>query len=248
MHGIYLGEEFGASDLQLGGIITAEGERVFHLVRVLRVTPGEKIAIFNGRGEIWVGEVQKDTKSSILVVRILEKKVMQKMHNLDLAMGTTKREAFEEVVKMAVELGYQRLIPLKTTFSQRLKLNVERTERLVESAIIQSNNPFFLSIEPETTLQEVVKAYDIVMYFTEKLDQMLQKQNQQLWSGIEPLKSKILLIIGPEAGLSSEEETFLLSLKNSSSIHLPAYLMRCPTAVCTATGFVFSKLMLGKFA
>ena len=49
-----------------------------------------------------------------------------------------------------------------------------------------------------------------------------------------------LIIIGPEGGLSEEEEDVLFSKKNVNVIHLDLPIMRAPTALCTCFGVVYS--------
>ena len=55
----------------------------------------------------------------------------------------------------------------------------------------------------------------------------------------QALKIPCTLIIGPEGGFSETEESALETRANVKFIHLPSYILRTPTAVCTAAGLVF---------
>ena len=57
---------------------------------------------------------------------------------------------------------------------------------------------------------------------------------------IDPTK-KILIIIGPEGGLSEIEENSILAQKNVAPRQLPTYILRAPNAVTAVTAFTCSR-------
>ncbi|MBF0311865.1 MAG: RsmE family RNA methyltransferase [Oligoflexia bacterium] len=222
-----------------------EGECIFHLTRVLRVRENESVVVLNGEGKKILTKVLSSTKKS-LDLEIISIEASERNFVIDLALGIPKKDTLSEIIKKCVELGVRRLIPLQTLYSQPLVLAEARLHSLIESAMIQSNNPFYLEIAEKLTLSQTILAlneYTGVVYFTEKLQEDRIKKNLQLWKEAKGEKTpKILIVIGPEGGLSVEEENQLLAIPNLISVHLPAYLMKCPTAVCTACGYIFAQL------
>jgi len=49
------------------------------------------------------------------------------------------------------------------------------------------------------------------------------------------------ILIGPEAGLSEEEEKLVKEMTNSEIINLPTNIMRAPTAVSFCLGYILGK-------
>jgi len=90
--------------------LTAEESR--YLTRVLRYGPGDVFAVINGAGSLWSAELLAADRA------VLQQPLAAPLQNqppsqpqLVLAAAVVKRD-FEVVVRMAVELGVDRLIPL----------------------------------------------------------------------------------------------------------------------------------------
>lgn len=216
-------------------VILIEGDSAKHLVKVVRVKKGERILILNGAGlraEAFVTSLDK--KSLTISIELVDQ--LEQVEIIDLAICTPKKDAIEDIVRDCVELGINNLFPIESSFSQSVLIKNERLERIIESGMIQANNPYFLNLLPMgkfQSLEDLSKKYQQVIYCSSKKIESSQ---------IDKLNGKTLIIIGPEAGLSSEEELLIEKLDNSYAIHFPSYILRAPTAVSVASGFVFSKL------
>lgn len=220
------------------GKILIEGEHARHLIKVVRIKSGEQIKILNGLGCTTLCEVVS-VESKKLTLNILKVDSYIQNARLDLALGIPKKEAFEDVVKAACEIGLGRVIPVKTEFSQYTPKRSDRLNKLMESGLIQSNNPFFLALEETVDFKDLLSlfsSYDKVLYFC-------SHQNFSVKNSLEIKKTdKVLIIIGPEGGLSEREEEQLNALKNVFFINLPTYILRTPTAVSLCCGWVLAKM------
>lgn len=228
MRAVFLNEFKGGDE-----IAEITGDSAHHLVKVVRIKPEEKILILNGLGDHFECDVQTVSKKSV-TVQILVQKRLEKKHNIDLALCPPKKDATADILKYSVELAINKVFPIESQYSQLKIENNERTFRLIESAMIQSNNPYLLEIEEGRnfeTLDELFKDYDFIYYFSSHSN---IKQCEKLEN-----KHKILIIIGPEAGLSYEEEEFLLTHKKVNVVHFDSWILRSQTAVCSAVGYVF---------
>jgi len=218
-----------------GEVFVLADERSRHLIKSVRIKENEKILLFDGRGNRYTGVIDSIEKKTINI-KIISKAKTEKSGFLDLFIGLVKKDALEDIIRMSVELGLSKLFPLETQYSQRYGIDGDRLERIQESAIIQSNNPYKVQLKDISSLRNLkseMDSYDHIFYFS------------SIGSTIEkPIRAakKVGIIIGPEGGFSQDEEVFLRELQNISIVHLSVPIMRAPTALCVATGYLYSKL------
>jgi RsmE family RNA methyltransferase len=81
-------------------------------------------------------------------------------------------------------------------------------------------------------LKEISKEYDKIFYFSSV------KKDSFVNLNIDQEKNKILLVIGPEGGLSPFEERFLNGLEKIQTVHLPTPILRAPHALATSVGYL----------
>ncbi len=215
-----------------------KGDEAHHLLNVVRIQEGEEILLLNGIGARVFARVTGVEKNRV-TFEILESLQMEKADKVHLAIGTPKKDAFEEVLRNATELGISKIFHFKSQFSQQDFIFNERVRRVLISSLIQSNNPYFPSLEKVADLNTLVKnfnQYDKVIYFCSHTKIHLSTELTL------KEKDKILLIIGPEGGFSIEEEELLTKNKLILTQHLPTFILRAPTAVVAAMGWVMGKL------
>lgn len=210
--------------------ILVTGESAKHL-HVVRVKPDEDILILNGNGLKAFTKVGSVSKNEIeLLVLSIEESVHG--HAISLAMANPKKDAFEDILKIAVELGVRNIYPLSSDYSQFDYLPSERFQRILESALIQSNNPFMPSIHSQVSLEVFLNDLNTPLYFF--------NSKPTLYGKSEKIKGEIKILIGPEGGFSSKEEALLLATPQVFSIHLPTPILRAPTAVASSIGYLLS--------
>lgn len=225
MRAIYL-----KADLIDCGTISLEGEFVHHL-NVVRLKTNEEILILNGLGRSALANVLSLTKKEI-IVEIKKIEEHRRNHNIALAIALPKKDAFEDILRISTELGVTEIFPLLSDFSQYSYRPSERVDRLIESALIQSNNMFAPIIHPEQKLSEFLKNNSTpIVYFSSRPVASSLKTS----SG-----NKCVVLIGPEGGFSSTEETEILDFTTVNQIHLPTPILRAPTAVATSIGYLLS--------
>lgn len=217
-------------------IINVDGDNAHHLIKVVRIKNGEEVLLLNGNGLRAKSTVLSVEKKS-LTLKIKSFETLKPNLLIDLAIGLPKKDAFEDILKSAVELGIQNIFPLKTKFSQIKELNLDRAQKIFENAMIQSNNPFTCKLQPIQTLSDLPTHYDETIYFSNRED------NFKKVGPVGPIK--FLFFIGPEGGFSQEEEDLIKHrFKNLKIITLPTYILRSPTAVSVGVGNIIGKFGL----
>ena len=229
MRAVLLENIFTKSDV--GTSISISNEQARHLIKVIRIKKNEELIILNGKGQKVFAQVEHvDRKVVTLKVTFFEE--LEDNRNLDLLLGIPKKDALESIVKMSAEIGIKNIYLFRSEFSQ---VDVEISDRLLkieESANIQSNNPFLLNFLKIDSLEETISEYDTAINFSTFSKGELT----------EKLNGRSLLIIGPEAGFSKNEEELINSQKNVRVCQLATNIMRAPTAFAVGVGY-----LLGKF-
>ncbi len=214
-------------------------ERAHHLIKVTRIRLGEEVKLLTGNGSSFIALTEAVNKREVSL-RVKHEDKFERPYHIDICLGLPKKEAFELCLKNAVELGVTNFFPFTAEYSQWKIKNFDRVDSLIESATIQSNNPFLMQVEDLALdlegCSKIFEKYDFVILST------LRNKNSITNLSIEP-NSKILIVIGPEGGLSSKEEDYILSLENSSTLYTGGPILRSPNAVSTCVGYI-----LGKFA
>lgn len=210
--------------------LSITGDSANHL-NVVRVRAQEKILILNGKGTQALAEVLEINKN-LVELNILETNHFTKKHALKLAIACPKKDAFEDILKMAVELGVTEIYPLSSQFSQYNYEESERLNRIIESALIQSNNHFWPLISKERELGEFIKNQKgQILFFNSQTANQIEKS----------MNTDATILIGPEGGFSKEEVELILASNQHVEIHLSTPIMRAPTAFATALGYVLGK-------
>lgn len=223
------------SSLEMEDQYTLKGDELHHLVNVIRIEKEEPLLLLNGQGLIIETRVEMISKKEMILKRIDQRHGIRQFE-FDLALGMPKREALELCLKEATELGFRRIYLIKSDFSQMRFPDKERTEKLLISALEQSNAPFL----PEVIFTE----WDQIPFNGYKRVLLLDSQTNDINSHGEILGgSEELLIVGPEGGFSSSEIQFLHSQSNIKVVNLPTPILRSPTAVATGAGIMIESLL-----
>lgn len=216
---------------QITQSLLIQDESAKHL-NVVRVRLEEEILILNGNGAKAFTKVSAIAKTQVELT-VLKIEEAQPAHLISLAIAAPKKDAFEDILKMAVELGVLNIYPLSSEFSQYDYQPSERVQRILESALIQSNNPFMPIIHPQMKLDAYLEGLKSPLFFFNS------KQVEEV--GDYKTEGEKSILIGPEGGFSEAEIAKISARPNVFSIHLPTPILRAPTAVASSIGYLLSR-------
>ena len=215
-----------------GDQVQITGDAAHHL-NVVRVKQNEIILLLNGNGSKITGVVESVSKNNV-TINISESENFLCEHELSLAIAMPKKDAFEDILKISVELGIKEIFPLVSEFSQYEYSPSERVQRVLESALIQSNNPFFPFIHPQQSIKQFLAGHqNTIVFFNSK------KNDSHLSENAAEQKT---ILIGPEGGFSQEEIDQIMNFPKVLEIHLATPIMRAPTAVAASVGYLLNKI------
>ena len=208
-------------DGALEGIVTLQGEELFHLTRVMRKRKGDHIELLNGRGLLAEAEVV-DLSKDAGILRILKSQVVPPLlPPLVLIQALPKLAHLEWIFQKGTELGVSQFFVFPSDRSEKDLLSPNQTRRLNQiliGAMKQCGRADLPSFEwgfPECGYP---------LFFGD-----LSSQAPAL-SKVATLPAALL--IGPEKGWSDRERKEFES--KGQAVRLAPYTLRTETAAIAA--------------
>jgi 16S rRNA (uracil1498-N3)-methyltransferase len=208
-------------------------------VQVLRLQPGQAVTLFNGLGGEYLAEVthmgRSDVQVRVISHAALEHENWRAVH---LAIGMPANERMDWLVEKATELGVTRLTPLMTERSV-LRLQGERAEKkrghwlsVAAAACEQCGRNRLPEIDLPQSLAEWLSNFCAAEgSLTRVLS--LSAGSQPLRSSVADASTPVLLVSGPEGGLSPTEDA-LLRQHLFAPVTLGPRVLRAETAALAA--------------
>lgn len=185
------------------------GEEFIHLKKVLRLGPGDSVAIFNGKGLELMGRIESvGQRSAIISIEGVSKKAVESALDLVLLQGLLKGDRPEFIVQKATELGLTGVC-FYTTARTVPRIDGEGAEKKLlrwKKAAIEAAKQCGRTTLPVITLAPGLK--EAVQGFEAELKILLWEKEgaaclKELFSGRSPRSAALL--VGPEGGLSDDE-------------------------------------------
>ncbi len=201
-----------------------------HIIKVLRKKTGDILHVTNGLGFIFQTEIilAIETKCTVKIVQV--KKANPRNFHLHLAVAPTKmNDRYEWFLEKATEIGVSEITPIICDHSERKQIKLDRFEKIVVSAMKQSNQYYLPKLNEAITFKELMK--------NEHQGQLLiahcEETNKKLLKEIVQPQSDVTILIGPEGDFSTNE--IEIALHNSFiPISLGHNRLRTETAAIVA--------------
>lgn len=203
-----------------------------HVARVLRLTAGDAITLFNGDGHDYPALIQSVGKRDVIVqVQAAHLVGNESPLSLTLAQGVARGEKMDLIMQKATELGVARIVPLLTERSE-VKLDASRAEKrlvhwraVVASACEQSGR---------ARVPDVCAALPLETWLRGLTDDgtlrlALLPEGTQRAADLRFTAAGGLLVVGPEGGLGVRD-TQALADAGFAGLRLGPRILRTETA------------------
>jgi 16S rRNA (uracil1498-N3)-methyltransferase len=215
---------------------TIEGDAASHIVRVLRLEPGDPLTVFDGAGDEYAARIEVIRKGAVIVeVQDRSASGRESGLSLTLAQGVSRGERMDWVVQKATELGVSRIIPVLTERTV-VKLDGRHAERRLQhwqgiavAACEQSGRTRIPDIAAPVALQAVLSRSQ-----SEQATRLLLSPTGSLRiEDLRPPEQGLLVLIGPEGGLAEAEQRAALGA-GFQAVRLGPRVLRTETAAVAA--------------
>ena len=211
-------------------LFSFDKEESKHIIKVLRKKDGDILHVTNGLGYLFTTQItlasEKNCTVKITAIALQEPLNYQ----LHLAVAPTKmNDRFEWFLEKATEIGIAEITPVLCDHAERKHINLERLEKVIVSAMKQSNQCYLPKIHPFTPFTAFVKAERTGQLFVAHCEDTARAS----------LKEKLILnqqttiLIGPEGDFSSAEIQLALQQKYQP-VTLGSTRLRTETAALAA--------------
>lgn len=220
--------------LQTNTTIALGDDAANHVGRVLRMTVGQQLELFDGTNQIFSAEILEASKKKVSV-NILSSQFDDRESPLDLHLGQviSRGEKMEFTIQKSVELGVNTITPLLSERcgvrldGERLEKKLQQWQKIAIAACEQSGRNRIPQVRPIQSLEAWCAEDDGGFKIN------LHPRATQSINTLPAELNKVRLLIGPEGGLS-EEEIAMTANYQFTDILLGPRVLRTETTALTA--------------
>jgi 16S rRNA (uracil1498-N3)-methyltransferase len=203
-------------------------------MRVLRLRDGDSLTLFDGRGGEYGARISGLRKDSVQV-DVLEHREAERESalNLTLAQGISRGERMDWVMQKATELGVTRIIPVITERTM-VKLDERQSEKKLQhwrGIAIAACEQCGRNRVPEVAAP--IAYYDVIRAIEPGATRILLSPAGTLRASELPRSHHIAMLIGPEGGLSENEQDAAVAA-GFQQVRMGPRVLRTETAAIAA--------------
>jgi 16S rRNA (uracil1498-N3)-methyltransferase len=187
-------------------LIEIAGDEAHHAIKVLRITVGEEILISDGAGN-WVRASVENIEKKSFTAKVLERGFQsEKSPRLIVVQGLPKSDRVKDAIEILVESGVDLIIPWQAdrSISKWRQDSLDKWQSAAVAATKQSRRfrkPEIIDGLSLSQLLEIESENSVVLVMHESATTKLSEVVTSKFSGM----SEILIVIGPEGGISDSE-------------------------------------------
>ena len=226
---------FYSGPIAENSIVTLDADAAKHIWQVLRMKEGDHILLTDGKGTLAEGEIHtaERHKCNVSVEKVsFSPRCGKELH---LCVAFTKNNSRNEwLLEKATELGVASIIPITTARSEKAHVRVDRWEKILQSAILQSQQNYLPALAKITSLPAVIKQYSETAqkFVAHCID---DKKRVGLDKLLKP-EGDAILLIGPEGDFTSDEVNLCVD-NGFLPVSLGRQRLRTETAAIAAAAY-----------
>jgi 16S rRNA (uracil1498-N3)-methyltransferase len=223
--------------------LTLGGADAHHIRRVLRLHAGDSVRLFDGKGSEFEAVIQScgPQRVDLKVLRRCDSRTESTL-SLTVAQSLLKDRKMDRLVRQLTELGMHRWVPFVSERSvprpdpARFSSRIQRWENIATHAAQQSGRTVLPAIETVAGFDDVLgrcPRNDLSILFWENATTPLAAA----WPPEAPPPQRVLVVIGPEGGLTNAEAQ-RASASGCVCVSLGPRILRAETSAVTACSLV----------
>lgn len=220
------------ADLAADVPVALEASQAHQLRSVLRMAPGDRLLLFNGRDGEWRARLERLAKTSACALPEAQTRGQASGLDLWLCFAPIKRARIDLVVEKAVELGVSALQPVVTRHTDVARVNIDRLRAHAIEAAEQSERLDVPAVLEPTHFDALCTGWPN----GRRLAFAAEAGDARPIAEVAPDHAgrPAALFIGPEGGLTQLELDALRKLPFASAVGLGPRILRADTAAIAA--------------
>lgn len=174
-----------------------------HCIKVLRLRKDDLVHLTDGKGGLYKARITKDDPKGCKV-EVIEKtsEYGKRSFHIHIAIAPTKNvKRFEWFLEKCTEIGIDEITPLICFHSERRQLKIERSERIITSALKQSLKTYHPVLNEITNYDEFFNK----PFAGSKFIAHCRSAHTQHIKHIYSPGDNVTIIIGPEGDFNEQE-------------------------------------------
>jgi 16S rRNA (uracil1498-N3)-methyltransferase len=206
-----------------------------YLFNVMRLGPGDAVALFNGRDGEWRATVREASKRGGTLTCEDQTAPLMPPPDLWLLFAPIKKARTDFIVEKAAEMGAARIIPVQTDFTNAERIRQDRLQAHAIEAAEQCGGTFVPEVSDLQRLDRLLADWPQGrrLIFADEGRAGLSAVLPDLVEE-DPARGGWAILIGPEGGFSPTERDRLRALPFVTPISLGPRILRADTAAVAA--------------
>lgn len=219
------------------------GAEANHIVSVMRAKKGDVIELFDGRGTLASACIEQiGSKKVLCQIERLQKLEKQNIPQIIIATSIPKGERFDWLITECTQLGVDRIVPVIFERTVKLPKNPKAQQRWnnqIIAAAKQCKRLFLPTIDPPIFLKD-----SLILLKTDYPQGLFllgncEEQTESI-TALDFGSREIIVFIGPEGGISQDEED-LLKQNGATAVRLNDNILRVETAAIAFTAILAAR-------
>ncbi|MDX2142237.1 MAG: 16S rRNA (uracil(1498)-N(3))-methyltransferase [Rhodospirillaceae bacterium] len=218
--------------LAAGGLVALSEAQSHYAVHVMRLKPGARVLVFNGRDGEWSATLESATRKSFALGLEAQTRAQLPEPDVWLLFAPLKRARNEWLVEKCTELGAAALVPVMTLHTNAERVNVERLTAIAVEAAEQCERLTVPEVRAPMALAHVIAQWPSArrLFVLDETGAGAPVAAAAQNHGSGPCA----FLIGPEGGFAQSELDDLGQLPFVTRVGLGPRVLRAETAALAA--------------
>lgn len=221
---------FVEHSLAAGSLVTVEGNAAHYLAQVMRIRPGDRVLLFNGRDGEWLACATELRKRDLTLLCQSQTRPTETVPDLWLCVAPIRKGRIDLVAEKACELGVARLCPVLTRRAIVDKLNLDRLRAHLIEAAEQCGRTGLPDLAAMVPLADLLRTWPAgrTLFFADEAG------GAPLAAAFAAHPGPAALLIGPEGGFDDGERAAIRAHRAACAVSLGPRVLRAETAALAA--------------
>jgi 16S rRNA (uracil1498-N3)-methyltransferase len=218
---------FVEGELAAGLTLDLAEAQAHYLTGVLRLRPGVRLLVFNGRDGEWSASLVETRKRGATLSLERQTRPQEDGPDIDYLFAPLKRSRLDYMVQKVTEMGVRRLRPVMTERTIAERINEERMRANVIEAAEQCGILRVPKVHPAVTLQDALAGWpsERKLIYCDEHD-----TGDPIATLGQVSPGPIAVLVGPEGGFSDRERELLIAKPFVVPLSLGPRIIRADTA------------------